>query len=127
LLARLCAAIVGAVLAYAGANKITAFRQWQQDAKRQNVPALIANVLPLLELAIGAALAVLKPQPAVLGFATLLLLVFTVYLSAQVIGKSQVPCACFGARVVRAPSWRDVVRNLILIALLFTSAALSAS
>ena len=127
MLARLCAAIVGAVLAYAGANKITAFRQWQQDAKRQNVPALIANVLPLLELAIGAALAVLKPQPAVLGFATLLLLVFTVYLSAQVIGKSQVPCACFGARVVRAPSWRDVVRNLILIALLFTSAALSAS
>ena len=127
MLARLCAAIVGAVLAYAGANKVTAFRQWQQDAKRQNVPAVIANVLPLLELAIGSALVVLKPQPAVLGLATLLLLVFTVYLSAQVIGKSQVPCACFGARVVRAPSWRDVLRNLILIALLFTSAVFSAS
>lgn len=127
MLARLCAAIVGAVLAYAGANKVTTFRQWQQDAKRQNVPALIANVLPILELAIGAALVVLKPQPAVLGLATLLLLVFTVYLSAQVIGKSQVPCACFGARVVRAPSWRDVARNFVLIALLFASAVFSAS
>jgi hypothetical protein len=127
LIARLCAAIVGAVLAYAGANKVTAFRHWQQDAKRQNVPAVIANVLPILELAIGASLVVLKPQPVVLGLATLLLLVFTVYLSAQVIGKSQVPCACFGARVVRAPSWRDVARNFVLIALLFASAVFSAS
>jgi hypothetical protein len=115
------------VLAYAGANKVTAFRHWQQDAKRQNVPAVIANVLPILELAIGASLVVLKPQPVVLGLATLLLLVFTVYLSAQVIGKSQVPCACFGARVVRAPSWRDVARNFVLIALLFASAVFSAS
>ena len=125
--ARLCAAVVGVVLAYAGANKVTAFRQWQQDAKRQNVPAFIAYVLPILELVIGAALVALKPLPLVLGIATLLLLVFTVYLSAQVIGKSQVPCACFGARVVRPPSWRDVVRNLALIALLFVSALLSAS
>lgn len=127
MLARLCAAVVGAVLAYAGANKVTAFRQWQQDAKRQNVPALIAYVLPMLELVIGAALVVLKPHPLVLGIATLLLLIFTAYLSAQVIGKSQIPCACFGARVVRPPSWRDVTRNLFLIALLFVSAVLSAN
>lgn len=126
MLARLCAAVVGAVLAYAGANKVTAFRQWQQDAKRQNVPAIIANILPILELVLGAALVVLKPSANVLGLATLLLLVFTVYLSAQVVGKSQVPCACFGARVVRPPSWRDVLRNLFLIALLFVSALLSA-
>jgi hypothetical protein len=127
LLARLCAAIVGAVLAYAGANKVTAFDQWRQDAKRQNVPAPIANALPVLELVLGAALVVLKPAPIILGLATLLLLVFTVYLSAQVIGKSRVPCSCFGARVVRPPSWRDVVRNIALIALLFASAILSAN
>ena len=127
MLARLCAAIVGAVLAYAGANKVTAFRQWQQDAQRQNLPALIAIAVPVLELVLGAALVVLKPAPTVLGLATLLLLVFTVYLSAQVVGKSQVPCACFGARVVRPPSWRDVLRNLVLIALLFASALLSAT
>ena len=127
MLARVCAAIVGAVLAYAGANKVTAFRQWQQDAQRQNLPALIAIAVPVLELVLGAALVVLKPAPTVLGLATLLLLVFTVYLSAQVVGKSQVPCACFGARVVRPPSWRDVLRNVVLIALLFASALLSAT
>lgn len=124
-LARICAAIVGATLAYAGANKVTAMSRWREDAKKQNVPALIANVLPIAELVLGAALVVLAPQPTVLGLATLLLLIFTVYLSAQVMGKSQVPCACFGARVVRAPSWRDVLRNLALIALLAMSAVFS--
>lgn len=126
MLARVCAAIVGAVLAYAGANKVTAYKQWLGDAKRQNVPVLIAQVLPLLELVLGAALVALKPQPTVLGLSTLVLLVFTVYLSAQVMGKSQVPCACFGARVARPPSWRDVARNVLLIALLVASALLSA-
>lgn len=126
MLARICAAIVGVVLAYAGANKVTAYKQWLRDAQRQNVPQLLAQILPIFELVLGAALVVLKPQPTVLGLSTLLLLVFTVYLSAQVMGKSQVPCACFGARVIRPPSWRDVVRNVLLIALLVTSALLSA-
>lgn len=126
MLARLCSAIVGAVLAYAGANKATAFAQWKQDARNQNLPVIVALLLPFLELILGAALVVLKPAPTVLGLATLVLVVFTVYLSAQVMGKSQVPCACFGARSVRPPSWRDVMRNLVLIALLFNSAILSA-
>ncbi len=126
MLARLCSAIVGAVLAYAGANKATAFAQWKQDARNQNLPVIVALLLPFLELILGAALVVLKPAPTVLGLATLVLVVFTVYLSAQVMGKSQVPCACFGARSVRPPSWRDVMRNLVLISLLFSSAILSA-
>lgn len=117
--------MVGAVLAFAGANKVTSFKQWLVDAQRQNVPVMIAQVLPLLELGLGAALVVLAPVAAVLGAATLVLLIFTVYLSAQIIGKSQVPCACFGARVTRPPAWRDVWRNLGLMALLFASALLS--
>ena len=117
---------MGAVLAYAGANKATAFAQWKQDARNQNLPVIVALLLPFLELILGAALVVLKPAPTVLGLATLVLVVFTVYLSAQVMGKSQVPCACFGARSVRPPSWRDVMRNFVLIALLFSSAILSA-
>lgn len=117
---------MGAVLAYAGANKVTAFAQWKEDAHNQNLPVIVALLLPILELVLGAALVVLKPAPTVLGLATLVLVVFTVYLSAQVMGKSKVPCACFGTRSVRPPSWRDVMRNLALIALLFASAILSA-
>lgn len=122
---RLCAALVGVVLAFAGANKITAWKQWREDAHRQSVPKLIAIGLPGVELLIGASLVVLEPQPLTLGIATLLLLIFTVYLAVQIAGKSVVPCACFGARSVRPPAWRDVARNIALMSFLFLAAGLS--
>ena len=123
--ARICAAVVGATLALAGAGKFTSWNQWLTNARRQHLWKLVAIALPGIELLLGAALFVLKPAPIVLGLATLLLVVFTSILAMQVLTKSQVPCACFGAHVNRPPSWRDVVRNLGLIALMFTAAALS--
>lgn len=123
--ARVCAAVVGATLALAGAGKFTSWNQWLSNARRQHLWKIVAISLPLIELVLGAALFVLKPTPIVLGLATLLLVVFTLFLAMQVITKSQVPCACFGAHVNRPPSWRDVVRNLGLIALIFAAAALS--
>ena len=123
--ARICAAVVGATLARAGAGKFTSWNQWLTNARRQHLWKLVAIALPGIELLLGAALFVLKPAPIVLGLATLLLVVFTSFLAMQVLTKSQVPCACFGAHVNRPPSWRDVVRNLGLIALMFTAAALS--
>ena len=123
--ARVCAAVVGAALALAGAGKFTSWNQWLSNARRQHLWKVVAISLPAIELVLGAALVVLKPAPTVLGLATLLLVVFTSFLALQVMTKSQVPCACFGAHVNRPPSWRDVMRNLVLIALLFTSAAFS--
>jgi prepilin signal peptidase PulO-like enzyme (type II secretory pathway) len=123
--ARICAAVVGAVLALAGASKVTSWNQWRANARQQHLWAAVAIGLPVLELILGAALVVLKPAATVLGLATLLLVVFTSFLALQVTTKSQVPCACFGAHVNRPPSWRDVVRNLGLIALMFTAAAFS--
>ena len=125
MIARISAAIVGVILAFAGANKITAWKMWRDDARRQNVPTVIAVLLPGAELLIGSLLVVLEPQPFTLGIATLLLLIFTVYLTVQVLAKSVVPCACFGARSVRPPAWRDVGRNIALMALLFLAAAVS--
>lgn len=123
--ARACAAIVGATLALAGAGKVMSWNQWLANARRQHLWKTVALALPVLELVLGAALVVLKPTPTILGLATLLLVVFTSFLAMQVLTKSQVPCACFGVNVNRPPSWRDVMRNLALIALLFTSAAFS--
>ncbi len=123
--ARVCAAVVGATLALAGAGKFTSWNQWLSNARRQHLWKIVAISLPAIELLLGAALFVLKPTPIVLGLATLLLVVFTSFLAMQVLTKSQVPCACFGANVNRPPSWRDVMRNLGLIALMFTSAAFS--
>jgi len=125
IIARICAAIVGAFLALAGASKVTSWSQWRTNARQQHLWSVVAIALPGLELLLGAALLVVKPAATVLGLATLLLVVFTSFLALQVTTKSQVPCACFGAHVNRPPSWRDVMRNLVLIALLFTSAAFS--
>lgn len=122
---RVCAAIVGATLALAGAGKVMSWNQWLTNARRQHLWKAVAVTLPVLELVLGAALVVLQPTPTILGLATLLLVVFTSFLAMQVLTKSQVPCACFGANVNRPPSRRDVMRNLALIVLLFTSAAFS--
>lgn len=112
-------------LALAGANKITAWKQWRDNAARQHLWTAVAFVVPMLELALGAALIVLQPAPETLGLATLLLVVFTSFLAMQVLAKSEVPCACFGARSNKPPTGRDVLRNLSMIAVLFLSASLS--
>ncbi|MEY3805237.1 MAG: hypothetical protein RIR69_49 [Actinomycetota bacterium] len=125
MVAHLLAAVVGVVISVAGAMKITNRQQWMNDARTQNLWPALALGLPFFELLLGALLIVMSPQPLILGAATLLLLIFTAYLIAQIASKSQVPCACFGARSVRPPSGRDVMRNLLLMALLFMSAALS--
>ena len=125
IIARICAAIVGAFLALAGASKVTSWSQWRTNARQQHLWSVVAIALPGLELLLGAALLVVKPAATVLGLSTLLLVVFTSFLALQVTTKSQVPCACFGAHVNRPPSWRDVMRNFGLIALMFAAAALS--
>lgn len=123
--ARVLAAIVGAVILFAGAAKATGFQQWKADARSQGLWPVIAYVLPGAELLIGALLIVLAPTPLVFGAATLLLLIFTTYLVVLVASGSTVPCACFGARFSRPPSWRDIVRNVALMAALFVAAVVS--
>ena len=75
--ARVCAAVVGATLALAGAGKFTSWNQWISNARRQHLWKVVAISLPAIELVLGAALLVLKPAATVLGLATLLLVVFT--------------------------------------------------
>lgn len=123
--ARVLAAIVGAVILFAGAAKATGFQQWKADARSQGLWPVIVYVLPGAELLIGALLIVLAPTPLVFGAATLLLLIFTTYLVVLVASGSTVPCACFGARFSRPPSWRDIVRNVALMAALFVAAVVS--
>ena len=123
--ARLLAGAVGAAFAWAGANKVTNPGQWRAAARAQGLPVAVAVVVPSVELVLGVCLVVLPPFAPVYGLATLLLLIFTVFLAVQVASGSTVPCACFGVRSVRAPGWRDVARNAGMIAALFLAAALN--
>lgn len=124
MISHLLAAAVGVIIALAGANKTVGFGQWRDDARSQGIWPVIAVPLPAVELVLGCLLVVLRPNPLTLGAATLLLLIFTAYLAVQVMSRSEVPCACFGSRSRRAPSARDVMRNLVMIAVLFAAAAL---
>ena len=123
--AHLLAACVGVVIAVAGAMKLVDRTQWREDARGQHLWPVVTATLPFAELIIGALLIGLTPSALVLGIATLLLLVFTAFLVAQIATKSQVPCVCFGSRSRRPPRLGDVMRNLGLMAVLFISAALS--
>ena len=71
IIARICAAIVGAFLALAGASKVTSWSQWRTNARQQHLWSVVAIALPGLELLLGAALLVVKPAATVLGLATL--------------------------------------------------------
>ena len=124
MLSRILAACVGAVILFAGATKATGFQQWKADARSQGLWPAIAYVVPGVELVLGALLIVLAPTPVVFGAATLLLLIFTVYLLVLVASGSTVPCACFGARFSKPPSWRDVLRNVLMLTALFVAAAM---
>lgn len=123
MLSRILAACVGVVILFAGATKATGFQQWKADARSQGLWPAIAYVVPGVELLLGALLIVLAPTPVVFGAATLLLLIFTVYLLVLVASGSTVPCACFGARFSKPPSWRDVLRNVLMLTALFVAAA----
>jgi len=123
-MSRFLAAVVGLVIVFAGASKATGFQQWKSDARSQGLWPAVAYVLPAIELLLGALLIVLSPTPLVLGAATLLVLIFTVYLVVLVASGSTVPCACFGAKFSRPPSMRDILRNVVMLLALFASAAL---
>lgn len=125
MIARILAAAVGAVVGFAGANKVTDRRGWRSAYARQSIPRPLGEMVPAVELVLGACLVALPPNPLVLGATAFLLLVFTAFLVVQVASGSTVPCACFGARRVRPPGWPDVVRNLVLLAALSAAAALA--
>lgn len=122
---RIAAVCVGVVFLLAGASKVVNMAQWLRDARSQAVWKPVAVAIPFVELILGGCLVGLPVSAVVLGLSTALLLVFTAFLIAQIRIASDVPCACFGSFLRRPPSGKDVLRNLVLMALLFLSAALT--
>lgn len=122
---RVLAGVVGMVLAYAGAAKVVSWSSWRSRVPTARMRTPVSVAVPSTELLLGGWLVGFDPSPLSLGLATLLLVVFTVYLSARVLSGSQAPCACFGATGSRPPAWRDVARNVAMIAALFAAAAVS--
>lgn len=107
-------ALVGAVLVIAGVAKLTS-RGWPSQARAIGAPPWAVRVVPILEVAIGAALVAGLPYA---GWAAIALLVgFTVFLVLALLRGVEAPCACFGSMSSRPVTWWSVVRNVVLVAL----------
>jgi uncharacterized membrane protein YphA (DoxX/SURF4 family) len=107
-------ALVGAILVIAGVAKLTS-RGWPSQARAIGVPPWAVRVVPILEVAIGAALVAGLPYA---GWAAIALLVgFTVFLVLALLRGVEAPCACFGSMSSRPVTWWSVVRNVVLVAL----------
>ncbi len=111
-------ALVGAILVIAGVAKLTS-RGWPSQARSIGAPAWAVRVVPVLEVAIGAALVAGVPYA---GFAALVLLVgLTAFLVVALLRGVEAPCACFGSMSSRPVTWWSVVRNVLLMALAVVS------
>jgi hypothetical protein len=97
--------------------KIGQGRGWSRQAAALGTPAVVAAILPWLELVTGAAIAsgVGSPWPALAGIA--LVAGFTVWIVVQLAAGRHPACACFGAVSTAPLSGWHVARNTVLIAL----------
>lgn len=112
------AAVVGAVLLYAGVSKFGDRRSFVAGAGALGVPVVVAGIVPWLEVTIGGALILGVAEP-VARFGTLVLLaVFTGLVAVNLLRGNRPACACFGARATTPISWWTVARNGLLIALI---------
>lgn len=109
--------VVGVTLIAAGVLKLVEGPGWSKQAADMGVSRPVALVVPFVEVAIGAlvALQLFKPWPAIAAVA--LLVVFTGVIVRRVLDGSRPPCSCFGSRSKRPLGGYHVARNLGLLAI----------
>ena len=112
----LAAAVVGATLLVSAVAKL-ASRDWPAQAAALGVGRLLARLVPVLELGIGAALVAGLARHVVGWVAVALLGSFTALLVVRLRQGRRPVCACFGRLSRRPIGWSSIVRNGVLIGL----------
>ena len=114
--------IVGCVLVWAGAAKLSQGNAWQVagtpfSTGNSSIDEIVRKALPFFEIALGALLAA-RVSPVVMGAAACALLgVFTVRIG-QLLSQGKHPrCSCFGATSQAPLSQKHVLRNVALLVL----------
>ena len=109
--------VLGCVFVVAGVLKARD-PYWTRTASRFGTSAVLATVLPWVEIVLGALLVVDIGGPWSAVAAAVLLAAFTVVIVRRVAAGDRAPCACFGSIGADAPmSWRTVARNVGLLVL----------
>lgn len=118
------AAAVAAVLLLAGVLKLARPAEWRAQATGLGVPRLLANVVPFVEIGLGAGLLVQWQRHGVAWAAAGLFAAFTALLGLRVVQGQRPPCACFGSLSSRPIGAAHFVRNAVFIALAVLAATL---
>ena len=108
--------LLAAVFAFAAAAKIMRPLDTRRTMRALRLPAVavLAGVLPLVELATAVALVVIPQVGASAALA--LLVMFTVLMVNDIREGRSTPCGCFGPRSTKPIAWDDVARNGLLAA-----------
>ena len=109
--------VLGAVFLLSGIVKMSATRQWLTQSADLGVPRAVAAVVPFAESAVGALLVAQFERRVVALVAAALLVAFTILLVVRLLQDRRPPCACFGVLSSKPIGWRNVVRNVVLLAL----------
>ena len=114
----LMASIVGVIFIFAGIQKFVARELWPTQAKRLGAPAFVIPIVPYIEVILGSLL--------IAGFAMIPVVIasiaalssFTVLLARRLIAGDRPPCACLSFRSTKPIGYSNIVRNLLMLALL---------
>jgi len=85
--------LLGAVFVISGVLKLSAPSQWRTQSADLGVPGVVAAVLPILELVVGALLIAQLARRAAAVAAGLLLVAFTMLLIVRLVQGRRPPCA----------------------------------
>ena len=112
------AALVGVIFIFAGVQKFIARDLWPTQAKRLGAPAFAIPTVPYVEVALGSLLIAGIAANIVLSASIVALSSFTVLLTLRLAAGDRPPCACLSFRSTKPIGWNNIVRNLLMLALL---------
>jgi hypothetical protein len=121
----LASVVLGAAFVLAGASKLASGPAWPQMAAQMGSPPLVTRVLPVIEIGIGAMLALSLWRRAIAIVALMMLVGFTVQMVRQLRRGQHPMCACFGAWSAKPLGRTHVARNAALMALAVVVASAS--
>ena len=116
------ASIVGVIFIFAGIQKFVARELWPSQAKRLGAPVFAIPTVPYIEVILGSLLiSGIAAVPVVIA-SIAALTSFTVLLALRLISGDRPPCACLSFRSTKPIGWNNIVRNLLMLALLVGAA-----
>jgi len=109
--------LLGLVFLVSGGSKIAAGPSWPEQAKQLGAPPSVAAMLPVAEVALGAALVTRLIPVVAAAIALAVLVAFTTLIVRRLMQGRRPSCACFGAWSAKPIGAGHVLRNVGFIAL----------